>query len=120
MSSRWPIRLGRPLKNQTWLTADAREIRIASKSLVRAPRSWNEGLIYLHLLQYRLRSRFYDFLLRLDQFHVQAQRLELADQHVERFGQAGGERRVAFDDRFVNLRAAGDVVRLRRQQFLEN
>src|SRR5580765_2140229 len=104
-----------------WIfSADAREIRMASKSLVRAPRSWNEGLIYLHLLQYRLRSRFYDFLLGLDQLDVQAQRLELADQHVERFGQAGGERGVALDDRFVDLGAAGDVVRLRRQQLLEN
>src|SRR2546421_9084924 len=75
---------------------------------------------YLDLLQNGLRSSFYGFLLRLHQLHVETERLELADQHVERFGQTGGERRVALDDRFVDLRAAGDVVGLGREELLED
>src|SRR4051812_42440415 len=102
------------------LSGEARLIRMASKSLVSAERSWNDGLIYLNLLQNGLRSHVQRFLLRLHQLDIQAERLELADQHVEGFGQPGCERRVALDDRFVNLRAADDVVRLRRQQFLED
>src|SRR5438132_10494328 len=101
-------------------SGDARLIRIASKSLVSAERSWNEGRIYLDLLQNGLRSCFDRFLLRLHQLDVQTERLELADEHVERFGQAGGERRVALDDGFVDLRAARDVVRLGREELLED
>src|SRR4029078_9782494 len=51
---------------------------------------------------------------------VQAERLELADEDVERLGQSWRERGVALDDRFVDLRAAGDVVRLGREQLLED
>ena len=59
-------------------------------------------------------------LLRRDQLDVEAQRLQLADEHVERLGQPRRERRVALDDRLVDLGAAGDVVRLRREQLLED
>src|SRR5215510_8043396 len=54
------------------------------------------------------------------QLNVQTERLQLAHQHVERFGQARLEVRLAFDDGFVNLRASGHVVRFRRQQLLQN
>src|SRR5215813_7041087 len=95
-------------------------MRIASKSLVSAERSWNEGRIYLHLLQHGLRSRFEGFLLRLDQFDVETEGLQLANEHVERFRQARRERRVALHDRFVDLRASSDVVRLRGEQLLKD
>src|SRR5262249_28594139 len=102
------------------LSGDARLMRIASKSLVRAERSWNEGRIYLHLLQDGLRSIFHGFFLRLHQLDVQTERLEPADEHVERLGQARRERRVALDDRLVNLRAPRHVVRLRGEKLLED
>src|SRR5215207_3716096 len=103
------------------LSGDARLIRIASKSLVSAERSWNDGRMYLHLLQHGLRSDdFRWFLLGLHQLDVQTERLELADEDVERFGQAGGERCVALDDRLVDLGAAHDVVRLRGEELLED
>src|SRR5687767_2089570 len=66
--------------------------------------------------QYRntlaLSRRFFEHrpLFRLHQLDVQAQRLELADEHVERFRQAGLERRVDLDDRLVDLRAARHIV----------
>src|SRR3954462_11028214 len=97
------------------LSGEARLIRIASKSLVSAERSWNDGLIYLNLLQNGLRSNVHYFLLRLHQLDIQTERLELADQHVEGFRQPSGARGVTLDDRFVNLRATDDVVGLRRK-----
>src|SRR5215471_6663432 len=104
-----------------WIfSGDARLMRIASKSLVSAERSWNEGRIYLHLLQHGLRSRFEGFLLGLDQLDVETQRLQLANEHVERFGQARRERRVALHNRFVDLRAPRHVVRLGSEELLEN
>src|SRR5688572_10233680 len=59
-------------------------------------------------------------LLRLHQLDVEAERLQLADEHVERLRQARLERRVALDDRLVDLSPARDVVRLRGEQFLED
>src|SRR5580765_654456 len=76
--------------------------------------------MYLHLLQYGLRSGFQWFLLCLHELDVQTQRLQLADEHVERLGQARRERRVSLDDRLVNLRSADHIVRLRREQLLED
>src|SRR4051794_21538683 len=102
------------------LSGDARLIRIASKSLVSAERSWNEGRIYLHLLQNGLGSGIYRFLLRLDQLDVQTERLQFPDQDVERFGQSRGERRIALDDGLVDLRAARHVVGLRGEELLED
>src|SRR5712671_3376483 len=109
-----------PCDQDRILSGDARLIRIASKSLVRAERSWKLGRIYLDLLQNRLRSDFYRLLLGLHQLDVQTERLELADEHVERFRQTRRERGVALDDRFVDFRATGDVVRFRGEQLLEN
>src|SRR5216683_8006444 len=59
-------------------------------------------------------------LLPLHQLDVQAERLQLADEHVERFGHAGLDARFALDDGLVNLRTAIDVVRLRREQLLQD
>src|SRR6188768_3774625 len=54
-----------------------------------------------------------------DELHVEAQRLELLDEHVERFGQTGLERVVALHDGFVHAGAALHVVALYRQELLE-
>src|SRR6187549_736243 len=51
-----------------------------------------------------------------DELHVEAQRLELLDEHVERFGQTGLERVVALHDGFVHAGAALHVVALYRQE----
>src|SRR5579871_5899117 len=56
----------------------------------------------------------------LDQLHIQAQRLQLADQHVERLRHAGLHGSFALDDGLVNLGSAIDIVGLRRQQLLQN
>src|SRR4029450_3719721 len=102
---------------------DARLMRMASKSDVNELRSWKEGLMYLHLFQSRRRGqgRYVDRLLlgRQDP-HVQTERLELADQHVERFREARGKRRVSLYDGFVNLRPPRDVVGLRGEELLED
>src|SRR5262245_56975835 len=58
--------------------------------------------------------------LRPHQLDVQAERLELADEDVERLGQSGLERSVALDDRFVDLRPSRHVVRLGGEQLLED
>ena len=50
----------------------------------------------------------------LQQLHVETERLQLADEDVERLGETRIVRNLAFDDGLVNLRAAFDVVRLRR------
>src|SRR5713226_3089076 len=59
-------------------------------------------------------------LLPLHQLDIQAQRLQLADEDVERLGHAGLNARFALDDGFVNLGTAIDVVRLRREQLLQD
>ena len=56
---------------------------------------------------------------RLDQLHIEAQRLQFTNQHVERFRHTRLDGRFAFDDGLVNLGTAIDVVRLRGQQFLQ-
>src|SRR6267378_4056010 len=58
--------------------------------------------------------------LPLHQLDVQAERLQLADEDVERFGHAGLDARFSLDDGLVNLRTAIDVVRLRREQLLQD
>src|ERR1700734_2128481 len=60
------------------------------------------------------------FLPGLDQLHIQAERLQFADQHVERLGHARLHGGFALDDGLVNLGAAIYVVGLRRQQLLQN
>src|SRR5919204_1427113 len=45
----------------------------------------------------------------LDQFHIQAQRLQLAHQHVKRLWHAGLDGSFALDDGLVNLGAAVNV-----------
>src|SRR5437762_10083904 len=98
-------------------------MRMASKSDVNELRSWKEGLMYLHLFQSRRRGQGRDvdrLLLGLQELHVQTERLELADQHVERFRQARGKRRVPLHDGFVDLRAPRDVIRLRSEELLED
>src|SRR5882672_6691875 len=59
-------------------------------------------------------------LLALHQLDVEAERLQLADEHVERFGNARLDARFALDDGLVDFRAAIDVVGLRGQEFLQN
>src|SRR5467141_349018 len=59
-------------------------------------------------------------LLPLHQLDVQTERLQLANEDVERLGHAGLDARFALDDGLVNLRAAIDVVRLRREQLLQD
>src|SRR5271168_387952 len=58
--------------------------------------------------------------LPLHQLDIQTERLQLADQHVERLGHARLDARFALDDGLVNFRAAIDVVRLRREQLLQD
>src|SRR5882762_4353962 len=74
----------------------------------------------LHLFENSLRRNLHRLLLGLHQLDVQAQRLELADEDVERLRQARRERGVALDDRLVDFRAPGHVVRLRGEQLLED
>src|SRR6266568_4125492 len=58
--------------------------------------------------------------LNLDQFHIKTQRLQFADQHVERLWHARLDGSFALDDGLVNLRTAIHVIGLRRQQLLED
>jgi hypothetical protein len=55
------------------------------------------------------------FLPGLDQLYVEAERLQFADQHVERFRHARLHGSFALDDGLVNLGATVNVVGLRRQ-----
>src|SRR5581483_12046264 len=55
----------------------------------------------------------------LDQLDVEAEALELANEHIERFGHARLDRRFTLHDRFVKFRAADHVVRLRREELLQ-
>src|SRR4051812_17102073 len=65
--------------------------------------------------------RFFEAsMLGLDQLNVQAQALQLPDEDVEGFRQAGREHGVALDDGLVDLGAAVDVVRLGGQELLED
>src|SRR5208282_1202929 len=63
---------------------------------------------------------FFRGLLALHQLDVQAERLQLAHQDVERFGNSGVNARLALHNGLVNLGAAVDVVRLAGQQFLQD
>src|SRR5688500_14210615 len=85
---------------------------------------YRENLVsYLHLFQCRCgcrSDRFGEFLLRLQQLDVEAERLKLADQHVDAPTQHGRERRVALHDGFVNLRSSSHVVRLGSEKLLED
>src|SRR3984885_15861889 len=58
--------------------------------------------------------------LPLHQLNVEAERLQLANEHVERFGHARLDTRLALDDGLVDLRAAIDVVGFRREQLLQD
>src|SRR5581483_1408386 len=55
----------------------------------------------------------------LDQFHIKAERLQLADQHVERLRHTRLDGGFPLDDGLVDLGSAIYVVRLRREQFLQ-
>src|SRR5208337_4654032 len=59
-------------------------------------------------------------LLTLHQLDVEAERLQLANEHVERFGNARFDARLALDDGLVNLGAAINVVGLCREEFLQD
>src|SRR5664279_1276867 len=59
-------------------------------------------------------------LVGLDQLHVEAQRLQLTNEHVEGFRHTRLNGRFAFDDGLVNLRTAIDVIGLRGEQLLQD
>src|SRR5262249_3893543 len=59
-------------------------------------------------------------LLALHQFNVQAERLQLANENVERFRHARLDARFALDDGLVNLGTAINVVGLRSEQVLQD
>src|SRR5262249_7662538 len=65
-------------------------------------------------------GRFFLRLLALHQFNVKAERLQLANDNVERFRHARLDARLALDDGLVNLGAAINVVGLCREQFLQD
>ena len=65
-------------------------------------------------------SQLFRRFLPLHQFHVQAERLQLAHQNVERFWNARLDARLSLDDGLVNFCAAVHVVRFCGKQFLEN
>src|SRR5229473_2778248 len=56
---------------------------------------------------------------RLHQLDVQAERLQLLDEHVERLGQARLERVLALDDRLVHAGASDHVVGLHGEELLQ-
>src|SRR5580698_10455431 len=56
----------------------------------------------------------------LDQFHIETERLQLTNQHVERLWNARLDGRLALDDGLVDLGAAIDVVGLGSQQLLQD
>src|SRR3954464_15487748 len=57
---------------------------------------------------------------RLDELDIQAKRLQLADEDVERFRHARLDRRLALDDGLVDLGAAVYVVGLGGEQLLQD
>src|SRR3981081_4355901 len=56
----------------------------------------------------------------LDQFDVQAKRLQFANQHIERFRHARLHRGLTFDDGLVDFGASVHIVRLGGQQLLQD
>src|SRR6516225_3790716 len=58
-------------------------------------------------------------LLAFHQFNVEAKRLQLAHKNVEGFRHARFDSRLALYDGLVDFRAAVNVVRFRREQFLQ-
>src|SRR5208283_4993378 len=54
------------------------------------------------------------------QLDIEAERLQLANEHVERFGNARFDARLALDDGLVNLGAAINVVGFCREEFLQD
>src|SRR4029079_9677247 len=56
----------------------------------------------------------------VEHFHVQAEALELLDEHLEGFGHARLLNALALDDGLVGLDATDDVVRLDGEQLLED
>src|SRR5262245_39728481 len=118
-----------PWDHSRIFSGDASEIRIAlnesgsfgfSKKLKMSFTSWVSlyglrrsrfsGYFACHFFNRRLvfawRRRIFD------QLHVQAERLQLFQEHVERLGQTRLEHVLALDDRLVHARAADHVVRL--------
>src|SRR6266568_5524146 len=92
----------------------ARRILIASKSTTTRPRS-RFGLIGIIRLISSCLS-----VLGLDQLDVQAQALQLPDEHVERLGQTGVEHGVALDDGLVDLGPTVHVVGLGGEELLQD
>src|SRR5258708_5958015 len=134
MSRSRPIRLGMPLKYQTWLTGDANDSFRASKF------SSFSNVFFLSLFRAVFPELFAleadaeiqrdlgDVLFRQDDLAlVLAQDLDperepfqLLDQHAERLRDAGLECVVALDDLLVGLDAADDVVGLDGQDLLQD
>src|SRR5689334_11393756 len=111
-------------------SGEASEMRMESKSAIRLARSYGEER-YIIISYFRLFAfirgylvccqRGFQTLTRLlHQLHVQTQRLQLADQDVKAFRNAGFRGRLALDDGFVDLGAAVDVVRLGGKQLLQH
>src|SRR5262249_37475352 len=68
-----------------------------------------------------VRASSYGFLnASLLKLNVERQTADLIAEHFETRGCAGFERVLAFDHRFVNLRAAFDVVALHSEQLLKD
>jgi hypothetical protein len=63
--------------------------------------------------------RRYSLLLRVQEFHVQAEAPHFLDEHVEAFRHAGLEIVLALDDGLVDLGAARHVVGLDREHLLQ-
>src|SRR5882724_8349048 len=68
----------------------------------------------------RSQCRVADLFGFLHEFDVEAERLQLADEDVERFGHAGFSGGLALHNRLVDFGAAIDVIRLGREKFLQN
>src|SRR5664279_2311554 len=68
----------------------------------------------------RRQGRIRHFPRLLHQLDVETQRLQLANQYVERFRHARLDGGLALDDGLVNLGAAINIVALGRQQLLQN
>src|SRR5579872_7308801 len=68
----------------------------------------------------RRQRRVYHFARLLHQFHIETERLQLADKDVERFRYARLDGGLALDDGLVNLGASVDIIGLRGKQFLQN
>src|SRR6266545_6624988 len=92
----------------------ARRILIASKSTTTRPRS-RFGLIGIIRLISSCLS-----VLGLDQLDVQAQALQITDEHVERLGQTGVEHGVALHDGLVDLGPTVHVVGLGGEELLQD